>query len=122
MPRRYALPRPPRAKSERMEQSKQRPLTAPLSGPRGADAPGGSFGRILLDLRLLSEAQLLRALEVQRERSRRGDFARLGHILVEQGFLTPAQVQQALQAQAIQILQCEDCSSQFNIRGWSPDQ
>jgi len=98
-----------------------RPPQKPGSGPPGGStADAGSFGKILLDLGLLTTAQLQRALEVQRERSRRGDFARLGHILVEQGFLTPAQVQQVLQAQAIRILACEACEAQYNIRGWSP--
>ena len=85
-----------------------------------ADQPGGTFGRILLDLGLLSDEQLGRALETQRERSRRGDFARLGHILVEMGFLTPAQVQEVLRAQQITILACEGCASQFNVRGYDP--
>jgi len=95
---------------------------AGLESRQGATSAGqGSFGRILLDLGLLTPGQLDSALRLQQERSRRGDFARLGHILVEEGYLTPAQVQQVLQAQAITILTCEACSSQFNIRGFSPD-
>ncbi|MBX3465936.1 MAG: protein kinase [Planctomycetes bacterium] len=90
---------------------------APLAAA-GADA--GTFGRILLDQGLVTEAQLSRALDIQRERSRRGDFARLGHILVELRFVTPEQVQQVLEAQAIRILACVDCASQYNVRGYRP--
>ena len=86
--------------------------------PAGGDGGGGSFGRILIELGLLTDEQLGRALETQRERSRRGDFARLGHILVEMGFLTPSQVQEVLRAQQITILACEACASQFNVRGY----
>jgi len=82
--------------------------------------PKGSFGWILLERGLLSATQLERAVERQRERQDQGDFARLGHVLVEMGFLTPAQVREVLQAQAIVILTCEACSSQFNIEGYSP--
>ncbi len=82
--------------------------------------PRGSFGRILLEQKLLTEAQLEQAVELQRERQRRGDFARLGHVLVELGFLTPTQVAHVLEAQKIVILTCEACSSQFNIQGYSP--
>ena len=104
-----------------------RPTTRPAApGPAvhsgATPTPGGqeagSFGRILMDLGLLSDEQLRRALETQRERSRRGDFARLGHILVEMGFVTPEQVQQVLRAQQITILACEACGSQFNVRGF----
>ncbi|MCO5172368.1 MAG: protein kinase [Planctomycetes bacterium] len=91
------------------------PAGSPLAPP-GADA--GTFGRILLDQGLVTEAQLGRALDIQRERSRRGDFARLGHILVELGFVTPEQVQRVLEAQAIRILACVDCGSQYNVRGY----
>ncbi len=94
-----------------------RPAASSLA-PAGGDA--GSFGRILVDQGLVTEAQLGRALDIQRERSRRGDFARLGHILVELKYVTPEQVQGALEAQAIRILACVDCGSQYNIRGFRP--
>lgn len=95
-----------------------RPAATPLAPPPGGDP--GSFGRILVDQGLLTEAQLQRALDTQRERSRRGDFARLGHVLVELKYVTPEQVQLALEAQAIRILACVDCGSQYNVRGYRP--
>ncbi len=93
---------------------------APSPPAPAGDAPPPSFGQVLLDMGLLTARQLDRALEVQRERSRRGDFARLGHILVEQGFLTPEQVQEVLEAQAIRVVECEACGARYNVRGWSP--
>ncbi len=104
---------------ERSPPEAARPATEPAPG-RGPLPPQGSFGRILLEQGLLTPEQLEAAVELQRERQRRGDFARLGHLLVELGFLTPAQVAQVLEAQKIVILTCEACSSQFNIHGYSP--
>ncbi len=83
-------------------------------------AKTGSFGWIVLDLRLLTEEQLAEALKVQKDRERGGDFARLGAILVELGLLSADQVQQVLQAQKITILSCSACASQYNIRGFRP--
>ena len=98
------------------------------AGPSAKPAPaqpgggrGPTFGQVLIQLGLLTPEQLTKALETQQERSRRGDFARLGHILVELGFLTNEQVQEVLRAQEITILQCEACTSQFNVRGFNAD-
>jgi serine/threonine protein kinase len=96
------------------------PVPRPPEQLRTKLAKTGSFGWIVLDLRLLTEEQLAEALEVQKARERGGDFARLGAILVELGLLSPDQVQQVLQAQKITILSCSACSSQYNIRGFRP--
>ena len=82
--------------------------------------PPGSFGRIVLDLGLMSPEQLEEAVALQRKRSEGGDFARLGHILVERGYLTPGEVQRVLEAQKIVILTCVACSGRYNIRDYSP--
>ncbi|MBL4846628.1 MAG: serine/threonine protein kinase, partial [Planctomycetes bacterium] len=82
--------------------------------------PQGSFGRIVLDLGLMTADQLEEALALQRKRSEGGDFARLGHILVERGYLTPGEVQRVLEAQKIVILTCVACSGRYNIRDYSP--
>ncbi|MGE0710578.1 MAG: serine/threonine protein kinase [Planctomycetota bacterium] len=82
--------------------------------------PEGSFGRIVLDLGFMTIDQLDAAIAAQQERQGRGDFARLGHILVERGDLTPSQVQEVLEAQKIVILTCSGCEARYNIRGYSP--
>lgn len=95
------------------------PVGAESNTPIKSSPPRGSFGWILLERGLLTPEQLDQAVAHQRQRQDQGDFARLGHVLVEMGFLTPAQVQDVLRAQAIVILTCEACSSQFNIEGYS---
>src|SRR5947209_4690166 len=94
-----------------------------LPAPAGADdsaGPGGAFGRILVERRLATDAQLERCLAIQMARAKKGDFARLGAILVEEGILTPPQVAEILQQQAITVLQCEACGAQYNVRRYSP--
>lgn len=88
--------------------------------PAPALPPPGTFGRIVLDLGLMTVEQLEEAIELQRKRSEGGDFARLGHILVERGYLTPGEVQRVLEAQKIVILTCVACSARYNIRDYSP--
>ena len=100
-------------------------MSAPSSEPQAPSAapklpPEGSFGRIVIDFGFMSVEQLDEALRIQAERQERGDFARLGHILVEKGYLTPGQVQEVLEAQKIVILLCGGCGTQYNIRGYSP--
>ena len=101
-------------------------MSAPSSEPQASPStepklpPEGSFGRIVIDLGFMSVEQLDEALKIQAERQERGDFARLGHILVEKGYLTPGQVQEVLEAQKIVILLCGGCGTQYNIRGYSP--
>src|SRR5438128_1853667 len=53
--------------------------------------PGGAFGRIPVERGLATEAQLEKCLAIQMARAKKGDFVRLGAILVEEGILTPPQ-------------------------------
>jgi tRNA A-37 threonylcarbamoyl transferase component Bud32 len=109
------------------------PTPIPLGGGAGAtppgilpesvadlNAPGGAFGRILVERGLAKEEDLERCLAVQIARAKRGDFVRLGAILVEEGILTPPQVAEILQQQAITVLVCEACGAQYNVRRYSP--
>ncbi|MEZ6183958.1 MAG: protein kinase [Planctomycetota bacterium] len=97
------------------------------SGSLGVLRPGKSspspatFGQIVLELGLLTGEQLDEALILQRERSRAGDFARLGAVLVDGGFLTPDQVLRVLSAQRLVILACSGCKAQFNVQGYVED-
>src|SRR5690606_31898854 len=54
------------------------------------------LGRIALHARLLTPEQLVEATD---EQARRGGRQRLGEILIEKGFITPAQLQKLLAAQ-----------------------
>ena len=98
--------------------SGERTPSRPITRPRRRET---SFGAILIDRGLITPGELDKVLKIQRERSRKGDFARLGHILVETGVLTNEQVQTVLEAQAITILTCEACASQYNIHGYQKD-
>jgi tRNA A-37 threonylcarbamoyl transferase component Bud32 len=90
-------------------------------GPTPAsEAAGGAFGRILTERGLATQEDLERCLAIQQQRAKRGDFVRLGAILVEEGILTPPQVAEILQQQAITVLACENCGAQYNVRRFSP--
>jgi tRNA A-37 threonylcarbamoyl transferase component Bud32 len=96
---------------------------APLAPPVDSDTssgPGGAFGRILIERKLATEDQLEKCLSIQMARAKKGDFVRLGAILVEEGILTPPQVAEILQQQAITVLACEACGAQYNVRRYSP--
>ncbi len=107
-----------------MEKKGAQPAPTPSApSPAGGDTnagPGGAFGRILVERGLATEAQLEKCLAIQMARAKKGDFVRLGAILVEEGILTPPQVAEILQQQAITVLACEACSAQYNVRRFSP--
>ena len=59
---------------------------------------GRRFGRVAIDLGLLSQSQLTRLLNVQEKAG-----GRLGDLAIRAGLLTPEQVQQILDAQSLEI-------------------
>ncbi|MEZ0229412.1 MAG: protein kinase, partial [Planctomycetota bacterium] len=103
-------------------EKKGQPVPSPIPAASGDTnaGPGGAFGRILVERGLATEAQLEKCLAIQMARAKKGDFVRLGAILVEEGILTPPQVAEILQQQAITVLACEACGAQYNVRRFSP--
>ncbi|MBI3722890.1 protein kinase [bacterium] len=102
--------------------SPERPVPdAPAGVASGSrEILGGAFGKILVERGLCSEADLERCLAIQAQRAKGGDFVRLGAVLVEEGLLTPPQVAEVLQEQAITVLVCEACGAQYNVRRYVP--
>lgn len=80
------------------------------------------FGRLAIHRGLIDEAQLAAAVREKANLSRLKINFRLGEILVKKGALTPAQVQQLLEAQQKKILICRACNCRFNIHQFSDDQ
>ena len=103
-----------------MDKKGVQPTPLPASAEDANAGPGGAFGRILVERGLATEDQLERCLGIQMSRAKKGDFVRLGAILVEEGILTPPQVAEILQQQAITVLVCEACGAQYNVRRYSP--
>jgi tRNA A-37 threonylcarbamoyl transferase component Bud32 len=103
-----------------LERKGVQPTPTPGATDDSNAGPGGAFGRILVERGLATEDQLERCLAIQMSRAKKGDFVRLGAILVEEGILTPPQVAEILQQQAITVLVCEACGAQYNVRRYSP--
>ena len=75
-------------------------MPAPVSKPAGKDASGfPPLGKFLIDANYASPAQIEKALAAQRQAASTGHPQRLGEILVEQGVITLAQLDQAIREQ-----------------------
>jgi len=80
-----------------------------------------SFGALVVEQGLVTEEELERAVGIQRGKSRKGNFVRLGEILIAEGLLEGAQVRAILEQQELSILVCERCLTQYNIERFSQD-
>lgn len=76
------------------------------------------FGKLIVGNAYATAAEVEEALRVQREREDQGRIVPLGSILVEQGALTMAQVEEVLKKQWKKILVCNTCQKQFNVFGY----
>ena len=79
-----------------------------------------SLGALLVERGFATEFEIARAVDVQSRRAQRGDFVRLGTVLVEEGIVTPQQVTEVLLEQKISIFVCSTCGSQYNIHNPAP--
>jgi|GEM_PF-2238697 len=70
------------------------------SAESSTPADVGAFGKIAVQLRFVTQAQLEEALKVQASAAKAGLPKRLGDILVKKGYLSEEQVQQILKGQA----------------------
>ena len=73
------------------------------------------FGRLALKAGFCSESQLNDALRLQAQDEESGNFRQLGDILVEQGWMSPADVRQVLEQQQRSLLWCQKCGAVFNV-------
>jgi hypothetical protein len=81
-----------------IEQLRLRQMLAPSRGLVGSAAPR-KLGAYLVEQGLLTSGQIDEALWEQRQRRKRGDFIRLGDILLQHGWLTPRALARVLVAQ-----------------------
>lgn len=73
------------------------------------------FGRALLREGLATEAELHECLRIQEQLARQGRVVRLGEIMVQQGYMTVADVHRALSRQQKAIYRCPVCKLQYNV-------
>ena len=89
------------------------------SAGEGAPAHQALIGRALVERGVVSEQQVMKALQEQDARRRAGTSLRLGEILVAQGLVSPQQVDSALELRKNRRLhvKCPSCGTSFNLRG-----
>jgi DNA-directed RNA polymerase subunit RPC12/RpoP len=77
------------------------------------------LGQWLVQMGCCTQLQVNKALEIQRKLAEQGvtPLPRLGEILVEQGFVDAAKVQEALRQQKKSVMVCNGCGARFNIVG-----
>jgi serine/threonine protein kinase len=81
-------------------------------------AQSKALGEILIERGVLTKGDLERCVAIQKEQTKNGVFFRLGEILVSEGILSTADVSTALEDQAVGILLCEKCHTQFNVQDY----
>lgn len=77
---------------------------------------GRLFGTIALRWHLIDNDQLQQALAMQGERLREGRRARIGEVLVGQGWIKPHQVLKVLEEQGKKVGICPRCDEPYNVR------
>ncbi len=79
------------------------------------------FGKIAIRLGYVDEHQMNWCLREQGKPPEQGGGRRLGAYLVENEFMTHAQVQKILEEQQRGLCECPDCDKRYNIIGYSVD-
>ncbi|MDP7033322.1 MAG: SUMF1/EgtB/PvdO family nonheme iron enzyme [Planctomycetota bacterium] len=83
------------------------------------ESPGTAlFGEIAVQRKKLTQEQLQAALQEQKLRNNQNNPVRLGQILGEHGYLSPADVQDILIRQGKRVVRCRSCKSKFNITSY----
>ncbi len=80
--------------------AKAEPTTKRKSDPEPKDLKGRRFGRVLTKLGLLTREQVHEALGIQRAAKKKGDFRKVGEILIEMGLIEEQDVLRVLAGQA----------------------
>lgn len=73
------------------------------------------FGKIALKLKFCTAEQLYDALRAQAQDEEAGNYRQVGDILVERGWLSPAQIRRILEEQERSLLWCPKCGGVFNV-------
>lgn len=73
------------------------------------------IGKLIVKHELATEEQINDALRTQAVKEQEGIFYRLGEIMVEKGYMSVADVLNALKIQQKQIMICPGCGSRFNV-------
>ncbi|MBI3267452.1 MAG: protein kinase [Planctomycetes bacterium] len=77
------------------------------------------LGKVLVSLGIAGARQIDECLRMQAERVREdGSVPRLGELLVERGYCTEAEVQQALEGQRRVALACTGCGARATVNGY----
>lgn len=81
-----------------------------------------SLGQLLLKRGDITQQQLNECIRIQGQavENKDPDVPRLGELLVQKGFTTPAAVTLALSSQKKVMLVCEKCGKRFNATGYTP--
>ncbi len=77
------------------------------------------LGQLAVQARLIDPASLERVLKVQQEKRRRGEFTRLGELLVDAIKCPPQAVRQLLAQQGIGLVACELCETRYNAAAFA---
>src|SRR5205807_1864195 len=85
---------------ELQEKRSSRPATAPPTSRAAADEVD-KIGRLLVENRLVTEAQVNNALELQRELRGKGIDRRIGDLIVLQGAIDRATLETVLKTQTV---------------------
>jgi uncharacterized OB-fold protein len=98
---------------EYQKQNQQRPATDPEE--QKSDI---AFGFIAVKKKYTTLNRVYECVREQARAAKLGLFFRLGEIFVNKGYLTVEQVQDILQDQNKTILECEGCTTRFNVIGY----
>lgn len=79
------------------------------------------FGRIAVQYGYISRERLNECIRQQALRRNGGRDISLGELMVEKGYLTPAQVLNILRYQGAKILICRSCGMRINLYGYDED-
>ena len=89
---------------------------APYVRNKGIKAPM-KMGEILVQLGILTPAQVQAALRKQNQKFESGQTVLLGEILVKNGYITQSQLRQALKQQGKTVMTCTGCGTSLNRMG-----
>lgn len=81
-----------------------------------------ALGAILVEKGLLSNEDLERCVNIQKEQSRSGVFLRLGEVLIDEGVLSAEAIASALDEQDVSIVVCTKCHTQYNVSDFNKDE
>jgi hypothetical protein len=73
------------------------------------------LGALLVDMNFAEQSVVDEALAKQKELEKEGALVTLDRVMVENNWLTPVQVELALESQNRKIVYCTGCTSKYNV-------